>query len=61
MTDWDGNAVWIGAAIDVSDDVCPVGSGIRIKEAQDGGAAADYEITNLMIPDGNRDGDVSNG
>jgi hypothetical protein len=55
---WDGNAVWSGAAIDVSDDVCPAGSGLRIKDGQDGGAAADYEITNLLIPDGNREGDV---
>ena len=56
MTDWDVDAPWTGAAIDVSDDVCPVGSGIRIKEAQDGKSASDYEITNLMIPDGDRTG-----
>jgi hypothetical protein len=58
LPNWDNNAPWTGAAIDVSDDVCPPGSGIRIKPSQDGGAAADYEITDLMIPDGDRTEDA---
>ena len=50
MPNWDVDAVWTGNALDVSDDLCPPGSGIRIKAGQDGGSAADYEFTNLMIP-----------
>ena len=41
---------WTGGAVDVSNDVCPPGSGIRLLPDQDGGTAADYEITNLLIP-----------
>lgn len=45
-----GAEVWTGGAIDISDDLCPPGSGIRIKPSQDGGAAADYEITDKLFP-----------
>ena len=45
-----GIEVWTGGAIDVSDDLCPPGSGIRILPSQDGGARGDYEITDKLFP-----------
>jgi hypothetical protein len=41
---------WSGAAKDVSDDLCPPGSGLQLLGGQDGGTAAEYAITDLLIP-----------
>ena len=57
MANWEAQSVWTGGAKDVSDDLCPPGSGLRVATGEDGGAAADYEITDLLIPNEDYAGD----
>lgn len=45
-----GISGWTGGACDVSDDVCPPGSGLQLAGGEEGGAAEDYFVTNLLIP-----------